>query len=37
MPDKDNTGYPENSARELLVAAVGGKYVINWLEHFGRA
>ena len=32
-----NTGYPGNSARELLVAAVGGKYVINWLERFGRA
>ena len=29
MPDKHNTDHPENSARELFVAAVGEKYVIN--------
>ena len=29
MPDKHNTDHPENSARELFVAAVGEKDVIN--------
>ena len=42
MPDKHNTDYPENSARDLFVAAVGEKWVINSgslsarLGNFGR-
>ena len=29
MPDKHKSDYPEHSARELFIAAVGEKYVID--------